>query len=58
MNDGAFRAVDAHTTAAFLFAIVHAAGDAIAAGDSPDRWREAVRDLTRRWLAPLDVTSS
>jgi AcrR family transcriptional regulator len=57
MDDGAFRAVDAHTTAAFVFAIVHAAGDAIAAGDPPDRWRQAVRDLTRRWLTPLDVTS-
>jgi AcrR family transcriptional regulator len=57
MDDGAFRAVDARTTAAFLFAIVHTAGDAIAAGDPPDRWRQAVRDHTRRWLTPVDAKS-
>lgn len=57
IDDGAFRVTDARTTAAFLSAIVHTAGDAIAAGDPPDRWRQAVRDLTRRWLLPLAVTS-
>lgn len=48
--EGAFRAVDPRAAAAFLLAIVHAAADAIAAGDAPDRWRSAVRDLTRSWL--------
>jgi hypothetical protein len=57
IDDGAFRVVDAHTIAAFLSAIVHTAGDAIAAGDPPDRWRQAVRDLTRCCLTPLDMTS-
>lgn len=56
IDDGEFRAVDTETTATFLFAIVHAAGDAIAAGDPPERWRGAVRDVTRRWLC-LDYES-
>jgi AcrR family transcriptional regulator len=51
IDEGAFRAVDAHAAAAFLFSVVHAAADAIAAGDPPDKWRVAVRDLTRHWLS-------
>ncbi|MGW0808000.1 TetR/AcrR family transcriptional regulator [Nonomuraea sp. NPDC002799] len=52
MAEGAFRSADAHVAATFLFAILHSAGDAIAAGDQPERWRQAIRDLTRHWLAP------
>jgi AcrR family transcriptional regulator len=55
IEEGAFRAVDARAAAAFLFAIVHAAADAIAAGEPPDRWRSAVRDLTRSWLSRTGV---
>lgn len=51
IDDGAFRAVDPDTTATLLFAILHAAGDAIRAGDQPHRWQQAVHDLTRRWLS-------
>ncbi|MEV5408480.1 TetR/AcrR family transcriptional regulator [Thermopolyspora sp. NPDC052614] len=52
MDEGAFRQVDPHTTATILFAALHSAGDAIGAGERPERWLEAVRDLTRRWLGP------
>jgi AcrR family transcriptional regulator len=55
IEEGAFRAVDARAAAAFLFAIVHAAADAISAGDAPDRWRSSVRDLTRSWLSRTAV---
>ncbi|TQM38957.1 TetR/AcrR family transcriptional regulator [Pseudonocardia cypriaca] len=54
IEEGAFRAVDARAAAAFLFAVVHAAADAIAAGDGADRWRSSVRDLTRSWLGRTD----
>jgi AcrR family transcriptional regulator len=54
IEEGAFRAVDARAAAAFLFAVVHAAADAIAAGDAADRWRSSVRDLTRSWLGRPD----
>lgn len=52
MDEGVFRSLDAHMVAMTLFAVVHAAGDAIAAGESREQWLEAVRDLTRRWLSP------
>lgn len=52
IDDGAFRAVDPHITATVLIAILHAAADAIAAGGPPLQWRQAIRDLTRRWLTP------
>jgi AcrR family transcriptional regulator len=51
IDEGAFRSVDTDTAAVVLFSVVHAAGDAIAAGNPPDRWRNALRDLTRHWLA-------
>jgi AcrR family transcriptional regulator len=51
IEEGALRAVDPRAAAAFLLAVVHAAADAIAAGDTPDRWRSSVRDLTRSWLS-------
>lgn len=54
IEEGAFRAVDTRAAAAFLFAVVHAAADAIAAGDAPDRWRSSIRDLTRSWLCRTD----
>ncbi|GAA5051941.1 hypothetical protein GCM10023259_030920 [Thermocatellispora tengchongensis] len=52
MAEGAFRAIDPETTASLLFTVLHSAGDAIAAGAEPERWRQAVRDLTHHWLAP------
>ncbi|MEV0387994.1 TetR/AcrR family transcriptional regulator [Nonomuraea sp. NPDC050643] len=52
--EGAFRPVDPHIAATFLFSVLHSAGDAIASGDPPQRWRQALRDLTRHWLAPHD----
>ncbi|MBN6054898.1 TetR/AcrR family transcriptional regulator, partial [Nonomuraea sp. RK-328] len=52
MDEGAFRQVDPHTTATILFTVLHSAGDAIGAGEQPERWLGAVRDLTRHWLAP------
>ncbi|MEV0618235.1 TetR/AcrR family transcriptional regulator [Nonomuraea sp. NPDC050404] len=52
MDEGAFRPVDPHIAATILFTVLHGAADAIAAGDQPRRWLEAVRDLTRHWLAP------
>jgi AcrR family transcriptional regulator len=54
IEEGAFRAVDTRAAAAFLFAVVHAAADAIAAGEAPGRWRASVRDLTRSWLGRTD----
>ncbi|GAA2208357.1 TetR/AcrR family transcriptional regulator [Nonomuraea monospora] len=51
MDDGAFRQVDPHIAATILFTVVHGAADAIAAGERRERWLEAVRDLTRQWLA-------
>ncbi|WP_188196574.1 TetR/AcrR family transcriptional regulator [Nonomuraea sp. SYSU D8015] len=52
MDEGAFRPVDPHVAATILFTVIHGAADAIAAGDQSQRWLEAVRDLTRHWLAP------
>lgn len=52
MAEGVFRPVSPEIAATFLFAILHSAGDAIASGDQPQPWRQAVRDLTRQWLAP------
>ncbi|MFC4115276.1 TetR/AcrR family transcriptional regulator [Nonomuraea zeae] len=51
MAEGAFRPVDPRIAATFLFTVLHGAGDAIAAGDQPERWLAAVHDLTRHWLA-------
>ena len=53
MVAGAFRSVDPQIAATILFTVLHGAGDAIAAGEQPQHWLEAVRDLTRHWLAPL-----
>ncbi|MFG1687139.1 TetR/AcrR family transcriptional regulator [Nonomuraea sp. NPDC049269] len=50
--EGVFRPVSPEIAATFLFAILHSAGDAISSGDQPQPWREAIRDLTRHWLAP------
>ncbi|MGA4994837.1 hypothetical protein [Nonomuraea bangladeshensis] len=33
-----------------LFTVVDGTADVIAAGDPPERWLEAVCDLTRQWL--------
>ncbi|GAA4930249.1 AcrR family transcriptional regulator [Nonomuraea thailandensis] len=52
MDDGAFRQVDPHIAATILFTVLHGAADAIAAGEQRQGWLEAVRDLTRQWLAP------
>ncbi|UBU08299.1 TetR/AcrR family transcriptional regulator [Nonomuraea gerenzanensis] len=52
MDDGAFRPVDPHIAATILFTVLHAAADAIAAGEQRERWLEAVRDLARQWLEP------
>lgn len=52
MAEGVFRPVSPEIAATFLFAILHSAGDAIASGDQPQQWRQAIRDLTRHWLAP------
>ncbi|GAA2883964.1 TetR/AcrR family transcriptional regulator [Nonomuraea rubra] len=52
MDDGAFRRLDPHMAATILFTVLHAAADAIAAGDQRQSWVEAVRDLTRQWLSP------
>jgi AcrR family transcriptional regulator len=51
MAEGAFRPVDPRIAATILFTVLHGAGDAIAAGERPQRWKEAVHDLTRHWLA-------
>ncbi|MFI7705576.1 TetR/AcrR family transcriptional regulator [Nonomuraea sp. NPDC049480] len=52
MDEGAFRRVDPHIAATILFTVLHGAADAIAAGEQPQHWLTAVRDLTRHWLAP------
>ncbi|MEV4577923.1 TetR/AcrR family transcriptional regulator [Nonomuraea jabiensis] len=52
MDDGAFRPVDSHIAATLLFTLLHGAADAVAAGEGLQPWLEAVRDLTRHWLAP------
>ncbi|MER6001949.1 TetR/AcrR family transcriptional regulator [Nonomuraea sp. NPDC051941] len=52
MDDGAFRQVDPHVAATLLFTVLHSAADAIAAGERPQVWLEAVSDLNRHWLAP------
>ncbi|HUR06114.1 MAG TPA: TetR/AcrR family transcriptional regulator [Nonomuraea sp.] len=55
MAEGAFRPVDPQIAATILFTVLHGAADAIAAGEQPQSWLEAVRDLTRRWLAPAPM---
>ncbi|MCF6468334.1 TetR/AcrR family transcriptional regulator [Nonomuraea sp. MG754425] len=52
VDEGAFRPLDTHTAATILFTVIHGAADAIAAGEQPERWLAAIRDLTRHWLAP------
>ncbi|MER6170835.1 hypothetical protein [Streptosporangium sp. NPDC001681] len=51
MDEGAFRQVDPHAAATILFTVLYGAADAIAAGEQPQRWRAAVRDLPRHRLA-------
>jgi hypothetical protein len=50
MAEGVFRPIGPKVVATNLFTVVHGAADVIAAGDPPERWLEAVRDLTRQWL--------
>ena len=45
IDDGSFAAVDVDATAALLFHVLHGAADQIAAGDDPERTREAARHL-------------
>jgi hypothetical protein len=45
MDEGAFRLVDPHAT--IVFAVLHGAADAIAAGEQPQRWRAARPSLAR-----------
>ncbi|SEG99562.1 DNA-binding transcriptional regulator, AcrR family [Nonomuraea solani] len=54
MDEGAFRPVDPRIAATILFTVLHGAADAIVAGERRQPWQEAVRDLTRHWLAPGD----
>ncbi|GAA1764417.1 hypothetical protein [Nonomuraea bangladeshensis] len=50
MAEGVFRLIGPKVVATILLTVVHGAADVIAAGDPPERWLEAVRDLTRQWL--------
>jgi AcrR family transcriptional regulator len=49
----AFGSVNPEPTARLLFAVIHEAADAIAAGDDREAMLEALRQLMRRSLAPL-----
>nr|WP_260408174.1 TetR/AcrR family transcriptional regulator [Planomonospora venezuelensis] len=51
-EEGALRPVDPDVAAELLFAALHAAADAVAAGQERTRWCEGLRELTASWLAP------
>jgi AcrR family transcriptional regulator len=50
--DGAFAAADVEITAGLLFALLHAAADAITSGSDRARVTRATRDLVHRMLRP------
>lgn len=50
--DGCFGPVDVEAAAQLLFAVVHAAADAVLAGGGHERWIAACAELARRYLAP------
>jgi AcrR family transcriptional regulator len=55
--DGAFAAADVDVTAALLFALLHAAGDAVLSGMARDRVRQTTLHLAHRMLRP-DIPGS
>jgi AcrR family transcriptional regulator len=50
--DGAFAAADVEVTARLLFALLHAAADAVLSGMARDRVRQATLHLAHRMLQP------
>jgi len=55
--DGAFAAADVEVTATLLFALLHAAADAILSGMARDRVRQTTLRLAHRMLQPDIATS-
>jgi AcrR family transcriptional regulator len=56
--DGAFAPVDAEITATLLFAVMHAAADAITSGSDRARVRQATRELAHRVLRPEQASAT
>jgi AcrR family transcriptional regulator len=52
VEEGALRQADPDVAAGLLFAALHAAADAVAAGGDRTRWCGSLRELTASWLAP------
>jgi len=57
IEQGIFRSVDAEAASELLFAVMHAACDAVLAGGEPARWIDASLEVARGLLSPPAATT-